>query len=101
MSMTDPTQTTGAQVRGSATDSFGTRRRGFLETKPFAMASEFWLTVAGIAAVLIAGYVIDDPAFNLFRAWMLATVIASAYIVSRGLAKSGTSHDPYNDHHGR
>ncbi len=101
MSMTDPARTTtGAEVRGTSTDSFN-RRRGVLETKPFAMASEFWMTVVGIAAVLIAGYVIEDSAFNLFRAWMLATVIASAYIVSRGLAKSGTSHDPYNDTRGR
>jgi hypothetical protein len=101
MSMTDPTRTTETEVRGSASDSFATRRRGLLETKPFAMASEFWLTVAGIAAVLIAGYRIDAGEFTLFHAWMLATVIASAYIVSRGLAKSGSSHDPYNDRRAR
>jgi hypothetical protein len=102
MSMTEPGRTTrGAEVRGDATDTLGGRRRSrWLETKPFAMTSEFWLTVAGIAAVLIVGYVIhdDEPTFNLFRAWMLATIIASAYIVSRGLAKSGSSRNPYDDY---
>jgi hypothetical protein len=92
MSMTNPTTTTGSTVRGDTSDSFGSGRGSWLETKPFAATSEFWLTIVGIAAVLIAGYVVDDPAFNLFRAWLLATVLASAYIVSRGIAKAGSAH---------
>ena len=71
----------------------GSRRLTWLETKPFVKTSEFWMTVVGIIAVLVAGYVIKDPAFKLFRAWMLATVIASAYIVSRGIAKAGPRHE--------
>jgi hypothetical protein len=43
------------------------QRPTWLETKPFAETSEFWMTIVGIIAVLIAGYVIEDPAFNLFR----------------------------------
>lgn len=91
MSMTNPT-TTGTSVRGTATDSFGRQPGGWLETKPFAATSEFWLTIVGIVAVLVAGYVVDDPTFNIFRAWLLATVLASAYILSRGLAKAGSRH---------
>ena len=94
MNMTDPTRVnTGATVRGASSDSFGHHRGSWRETKAFPATSEFWLTIVGIAAALIAGYVVKDPTFNLFRAWLLATIIASAYIVSRGLAKSGTRPD--------
>ncbi len=91
MSMTNPT-TTGPAVRGNASDSFGRLRGGWLETKPFLATSEFWLTVVGIVAVLIAGYVVDDPTFSIFRAWLMATILASAYILSRGMAKAGSGH---------
>jgi hypothetical protein len=35
-----------------------------------------------------AGYSNNDT-LDLFRTWMLVTVLGSAYIVSRGLAKAG------------
>jgi len=44
-----------------------------------------------IVAVLIAAAVSDS--LDDVRAWTLVTVIGAAYIVSRGLAKSGTDHD--------
>jgi hypothetical protein len=60
------------------------------ETKPAFLTTEFWFAVAGIAA-LIAVYVIeDDESLDLFRTAMLATFVAIAYIVSRGLAKAGS-----------
>jgi hypothetical protein len=54
------------------------------------LTSEFWTTVVVILATLIAAAVADN--FDAPRAWWIVGVIASAYIVSRGLAKSGTWH---------
>ena len=44
-----------------------------------------------IVAVLIAAAVSDS--LDDVRAWTLVTIIGAAYIVSRGIAKSGTDHD--------
>ena len=44
-----------------------------------------------IAAILIAAAVSDS--FDDVRAWTLVTLVGAAYIVSRGIAKSGTDHD--------
>ena len=48
------------------------------------------LGISAAAAVLIAAAVADN--LGARSAWWIVGVIASAYIVSRGLAKSGTSH---------
>jgi hypothetical protein len=51
-----------------------------------------------IGAILIAAAVSDS--LGDVRAWTLVTVVAAAYIVSRGLAKAGSSYtggdDPLN-----
>ena len=60
------------------------------ETKPFWLTSEFLLTLATIAAVVIAGYANDDS-LNAWRTWLLVTVIAAAYVLSRGIAKAGSA----------
>jgi hypothetical protein len=84
--------------RGWADDWVGYGRRPWAETKPFFMTSEFLGAAAMIAAVLIAAAV--DDALDASRAWLLATIVAAAYIVSRGLAKSGTR-DPNPQSPGR
>lgn len=66
------------------------------ETEPFYKTSEFLFTVAGVAALLVAGYAKADDSLDIFRTWMLVTILTSAYVVSRGLAKAGSS-DPYFD----
>lgn len=52
--------------------------------------------IAAIAGILIAcWWICRNGAADLFRAdraWLYVTIVASAYMVSRGLAKSG-SHD--------
>jgi hypothetical protein len=56
------------------------------ETKAFSKTSEFfvWLgTVVALAAVLV----IDG--FGPDRGWTLVTALSVAYMLSRGLAKSG------------
>lgn len=61
------------------------------------MTSEFLAFVLGAAGVLIAAWVLDN--FDAPGAWLYASIIAAAYIVSRGLARAGTR-DP-NPGHGR
>jgi hypothetical protein len=55
--------------------------------KPFFLTSEFLTMVAAVAAIAIAAAVADD--FDAPRAWTLITVVAAAYIISRGLSKMG------------
>ena len=82
MATTDPTS---ARVRVSG----GNRARtGAAETKPFYMTSEFLTLVASVAGVLIAAAVAEN--YDAPRAWLLATILASAYMISRGLAKAGS-----------
>jgi hypothetical protein len=51
-----------------------------------------------IGAILIASYVSDS--LNDVRAWTLVAAVAIGYMISRGLAKSGTRYagdeDPLN-----
>ena len=77
------------QGQGSQPQGFGwgppqqqSRRRG---EKPFFLTSEFMVLLASIAAVVIAAAVADD--FGAERAWTLVTVLAAAYMLSRGLSK--------------
>jgi hypothetical protein len=51
--------------------------------------TEFWAMGGVIAAILIAAAVSDS--LGDVRAWTLVTAVAAAYIISRGLAKSGSS----------
>ena len=106
MSTTDPTVSTPrTRTRSSVaetttgtldTPSVSYRTRELRETKAFHRTSEFWLTIAGIVAVLIAGYASDDS-LDVYRTWTLVAVIAAAYIVSRGLAKAGSHDDHWDD----
>ena len=66
------------------------------ETKQAFKTTEFWAMVAVVAGILIASWVVGDDdngtggdAFPAVRA-----ITAGAYMVSRGLAKSG-SREPY------
>jgi hypothetical protein len=60
------------------------------ETKLSLKTTEFWAMAAVIAAILIAAYVSDS--LNDIRAWTLVAAVAIGYMVSRGLAKSGTKY---------
>ena len=62
------------------------------ETKNFSKTSEFFVYVIAAAAILIASYVVDG--FNATEGWMFFTYLSIGYMISRGLAKSG-SRDPY------
>ena len=58
------------------------------ETKAAFKTTEFVVFLVAVAAVLIAGLVVDG--FNATETWMFFTYLAIGYMVSRGLAKSGS-----------
>jgi hypothetical protein len=68
------------------------------ETKNALKTTEFFAMVAVNAAILIAAWVSDS--LDDVRAWTLVAAVSIGYIVSRGLAKSGSkyfgSEDPAN-----
>jgi hypothetical protein len=78
--------------------SSGEARRTTDETKNALKTTEFVAMVGVIAAILIATWVSDS--LNDLRAWTLVAAVAIGYMISRGLAKSGSkyagSEDPLN-----
>jgi hypothetical protein len=69
-------------------------RRISTETKASVKTSELIVLVAGVIAVLVAAQVSDE--FGAQDAWFYVTLMTVGYLVSRGLAKSG-SRDFYDD----
>ena len=73
-------------------------RRTADETKHALKTTEFFAMVGIIGAILIASAVSDS--FGDRRAWTLVAAVAIGYMISRGLAKSGTKYvggeDPAN-----
>jgi hypothetical protein len=68
------------------------------ETKNALKTTEFFAMVAVNAAILIAAWVSDS--LDDVRAWTLVAAVSIGYIISRGLAKSGSRYvggeDPTN-----
>ena len=74
-------------------------RRGFTETKASFKTSEFFAMIGVIVAILIAAASIGATAghpdrFTGSQAWLYVSIVAVGYMISRGLAKSG-SREPY------
>jgi hypothetical protein len=63
------------------------------ETRWSLLTTEFWAMLILSGVILIAAAASDS--FDDNRAWTLVTIIGGAYILSRGLAKSGTGHTPF------
>lgn len=77
-------------------------RRLATETKQAFKTTEFWAMVGVIVAILVAAAVIKGgdtaPGTDEFiarQAWLYVAIVAVCYMISRGLAKSG-SRDPYD-----
>ena len=77
------------------------------ETKPSFKTSEFAVYVLAVIGVLIASAVTGDAGaetggdvFAADKAWWFITLLTIGYMVSRGLAKSG-SRDFYDDDRNR
>ncbi|WP_411104911.1 hypothetical protein [Streptomyces sp. cmx-4-9] len=100
--MTDPTL--GGTPGGRPTphtdvSGHGTRRLS-TETKSALKTTEFFVYIACVIAVLIASMVVgtDDGHRDYFRAdmaWLYIVILTFGYMISRGLAKSG-SRDHYD-----
>jgi hypothetical protein len=80
------TMETTERLRTSAPPSV--TRRSVDETKHSVKTTEFWAMAGVIGAILIASYVSDS--LGDVRAWTLVAAVAIGYMISRGLAKSGT-----------
>jgi hypothetical protein len=71
------------------------------ETKQAFKTTEFWAMVGLVTAILISAAVINggDNATDEFiarNAWLYVSILGGAYVISRGLAKSG-SPQPYDE----
>ena len=75
-------------------------RRLSTETKHAVKTTEFYAYLATIVGVLIAGNQIDGEGgpdiFNASQVWLYITILTLGYMLSRGIAKSG-SREPYWD----
>jgi hypothetical protein len=65
------------------------------ETKSSFLTTEFWAMAGVIGAILVAAQQADN--FDAPRAWTLVAAVAIGYMVSRGLAKSGSDHRDRDD----
>jgi hypothetical protein len=73
-------------------------RRLTTETKAAFKTTEFFAFLAMTVGVLIAAAVVDESnagGLGAKQAWLYVTILTVGYMVSRGLAKSGSS-DPYD-----
>jgi hypothetical protein len=87
-----------APTRGTDRADHGSVRRS-TETKAAFKTTELIAYVAAVAAVLIAAQVVDESnagGFGARQAWLYVTILTVGYMISRGIAKSG-SRDPYTD----
>ena len=78
-----------------------TARRGG-ETKAFYKTTEFMVFIVATAGVLLASYLVQatDGRGDYFladKAWLYVVILSVGYMVSRGLAKSGSRHRHYDD----
>ncbi|WP_207619798.1 hypothetical protein [Nocardioides sp. IC4_145] len=80
----------------SSDHTYTTSRRISTETKASIKTTELVAYVAAVIGVLIASAVVDASDFGAQEAWFYVTLLTIGYMVSRGLAKSG-SRDFYDD----
>jgi di/tricarboxylate transporter len=78
-------------------------RRLSTETKQAFKTTEFWAFVAMAVAILVSAASIKGgdtaPGTDEFvakQAWLYVAILTGAYMISRGLAKSG-SREPYDE----
>jgi hypothetical protein len=95
---------TSSRTRPSAVDGDrpGAVRRLATETKQAFRTTEFWAFVGVVVAILISAAAIKGgdtggtDEFIARQAWLYVAIVAAAYLIGRGLAKSG-AREPYND----
>ena len=91
-------------VRADRVRHSGVVRRLTTETEQAFKTTEFWAMVGVVVAILVSAAAIKGgdtngtDEFIARQAWLYVAIVAGAYFISRGLAKSGSS-DPYTDTH--
>jgi hypothetical protein len=95
MSPTSSTRSTSDAVREGdrAIRHADTGRRLSTETKASFKTTEFFAYLAAVVGVLIAAGVVDETnagGFGARQAWLYVTVLTVGYMISRGVAKSGS-----------
>jgi hypothetical protein len=91
--------TQSAHTHDTATNMARTpNRRVSTETKAAVKTTELIAYVVITVAMLIASQIVDG--FDAQHAWLYASMLTIGYMVSRGLAKSGSRdfYDDTNDH---
>jgi hypothetical protein len=95
-----------ARTSGATAPSTGLARRLATETKAAFKTTEFWSFLAIVAGILVSAALIkggDTSGTDEFiarQAWLYVAIVTGAYLISRGLAKSG-SREPYWDDSGQ
>src|SRR6266536_1399981 len=77
---------------------FPSRESYTSETKPFYLTSEFLVFALYLMGLAIAAA--TSPSIDARLFWILATIVAAAYMLSRGIAKAATrsrAYDPRED----
>jgi hypothetical protein len=79
-------------------------RRLVTETKAAVKTTEFYAYIVVLAGILIAGLATStgsghDDRLVANHVWLYATILTVGYMISRGLAKAGSS-EPYTDEPG-
>ncbi len=87
--------------RIAATTPRNSERRLSTETKQATKTTEFYAYVAATIGVLLAGLLTKagdghDDRLAAHDTWLIVGILTVGYMISRGLAKSG-SREPYTD----
>jgi hypothetical protein len=99
MSAQDVVGRTRGHDRDTAAVSPRSARRVSTETKAAFKTTELIAYVATVIGVLVAAAVVDNAdagGLGAKQAWLYVTILTVGYMISRGLAKSG-SRDFYDD----
>ena len=87
-----------ANNKGNTANRAASVRRISTETKQSYKTTELIAYVVAVIGVLVASAVADEASdFGTQEAWFYITLLTIGYMVSRGLAKSG-SRDYYDDY---
>jgi hypothetical protein len=99
MSTTADPRTDSRTDRDRAPVRHNTVRRLSTETKASFKTTEFFAFIAVLGGILVAAAMVDEAnggGFGAKQAWLYATILTVGYMISRGLAKSG-SRQPYDE----
>ena len=96
MSNTAPTALTTHGAHSAEGYTAPSSRRVTTETKSSYRTTELIAYVVAVIGVLVAAAITDVSDFGAQEAWFYVTLLTIGYMVSRGLAKSG-SREPFDD----